>query len=240
VTEESTKTDLVDRATALGQPVTGRLIDDWVSLGLLDQPDRRGLGRGKGVRATWPVNQVRLFEQLLAARRSARRVKTLCNIPVWTWLTWGDSYVPLRQAKRATETWVLGSGTTPWGHAKSAACAAAGAFPTTVSAKQRRAVERFLTDAVERGRLDEVRLSQVLHDVPEAADHVRVLKARFAAVGQIRSVRDETYLDARAAYLSLSPPRRLGDEGLQERVTSACLDLVTLIGFEIRERRRPN
>jgi hypothetical protein len=37
----------------LGLAATNRLILDWVDLALLDQPERRGLGRGKGSVTFW-------------------------------------------------------------------------------------------------------------------------------------------------------------------------------------------
>jgi len=232
VTDGATKADLVALAAAVGRPVTPRLIDDWVSHGLLDQPVRRGLGRGRGSVAGWPPNQVKLLERLLRARATARRVKTLCNIPVWLWLAWGDEYVPLRQAKKALTTWAQGSSTTPWGHTRTAAQAAAIGLPSSVGAKARRMVGRLLTEALERGTLDEVRLVQTLAKAPDAESLVRVLRARFTALEAISSIDDDTYLEARASYRALNPPKRAGDPDLEERMTNACLDLLTLIGFE--------
>jgi hypothetical protein len=88
-----------------GAPVSGRLVTDWVEKGLLDRPEVRGLGRGKGTSATWDQNQLRLFVSLLKQRQHARRAATLCNIPVGLWLMFGDTYVPLRQVRRAMGTW---------------------------------------------------------------------------------------------------------------------------------------
>jgi hypothetical protein len=239
VQKAATKADLVSQAAALGHPVTPRLIDDWVSLGLLDQPVRHGLGRGRGSVSTWPASQVQLFERLVRARATAHRVKTLCNIPVWLWMAWGDEYVPLRQTRKALTTWAQGSSRAPWGHARAAAQAAGNALPSSVGAKARRMVVRLLTEALERGILDEVRLAQTLADAPDAEGHVRVLRARFAALRTIASIDHDTYLEARASYRALKPPTRPGDPDLQERVTSACLDLLTLIGFELRRSPGP-
>lgn len=234
----ATKAELVLLAAGLGRAVTPRLVDDWVSLGLLDRPIRRGLGRGRGSVSGWSVNQVNLFEQLLRARGTARRIKTLCNIPVWLWMAWGDDYVPLRQTRKAMATWAEGSSRTPWGHARAAALAAAGALPSSVGPKARRAVVQLLTEALERGALDEVRLSQTLSGASEVDDRIRILRARFDALSAISSLPDETYLEARASYRALKPPTRSGNQDLQERITSACLDLLTLIGFERGRRAR--
>jgi hypothetical protein len=100
-----TKAELVTVATDAGFSASGRLIADWVTLGLLDRATKRGLGQGKGTASTWPDQQLKLFLALLNQRETVKRIATLCNIPVGVWLWWGDSYVPTRQARRALETW---------------------------------------------------------------------------------------------------------------------------------------
>jgi len=84
---------------------SSRLMTDWVAIGLLDSPDRHGLGRGKGISATWPDQQRQLFLTLLDKRPDVTEIATLCNIPVFVWLWWGDDLVPRRQALRALTTW---------------------------------------------------------------------------------------------------------------------------------------
>ena len=234
----ATKAELVAMSIRLGRPVTARLVTDWVSLGLLDRPVRHGLGRGGGSEAYWPENQVRLFERLLRQQTTAHRVKTLCNLPVWQWLAWGDAYVPLRQTRRAMATWATGSATTPWAHARAAGRAAAEALPPSVTPKARRQVTQLLVEALERGTLDEARLTQTLERFDEADDHLRALRARYAALAALARVSDDTYLEARAFYRSLKPPMRSGDPDLQERAAGACLDLLTILGLELREARQ--
>jgi hypothetical protein len=97
--------DLIKGAERTGFSATPRMVQDWVELGLLGQPERHGLGRGKGVSATWSENQRGLFLTLLDHRQRVGRVAVLANIPVWTWLYFGDSYVELRQVRRALKTW---------------------------------------------------------------------------------------------------------------------------------------
>jgi hypothetical protein len=99
------KADLLDAAQTQSTPATGRLITDWVSLGLLDKPAARSLGRGKGVERIWPENQRKLFLVLLNKRREVRHIAALCNIPVMLWLYWGVEYVPVRQVRRALKTY---------------------------------------------------------------------------------------------------------------------------------------
>jgi hypothetical protein len=96
--------DLVRRAAAAGFEIKPRLITDWASIGLLDHAEPRGLGRGKGKSYTWPAEQAGLLLTILQKRETVSRI-TLLNIPVATWLIWGDQYTPLRQAKRALATW---------------------------------------------------------------------------------------------------------------------------------------
>jgi hypothetical protein len=116
-----TADDLCRTAQAAGFATSKRLVIDWASLGLLDQPTRRGLGRGKGTIATWPDSQCKLFLALLEKRRSVERVAPLCNIPVWIWLWWGDAFVPLRQVRRALRTWGESAGSALWGKARAKA-----------------------------------------------------------------------------------------------------------------------
>lgn len=101
------KEDLLKAAVELGHPVSDRLLDEWVKAGLIDQPRRRGLGRGRGIEATWPESQLRLFRTVLGKKYSDRvkRIPTLCNIPVFIWLYWGEEFVPTRQVRRALGTW---------------------------------------------------------------------------------------------------------------------------------------
>lgn len=109
-----TKTDLLTAAEQRGHGVSERLVHDWVELGLLDRPDRHGLGRGKGIVAVWPDEQRQLFLALLAKRREGVGVGDLCNVPVWGWLWFGDRAVPLRRARRALRTWCRGATGAPW------------------------------------------------------------------------------------------------------------------------------
>jgi hypothetical protein len=104
-TNAYSKAELVKAAKDAGFTASGRLITDWVTLGLLDRATKRGLGKGKGTSSTWPEEQRNLFLVLVEKRETVKRIATLCNIPVGIWLWWGDRYVPTRQARRALETW---------------------------------------------------------------------------------------------------------------------------------------
>src|SRR5712692_2245104 len=102
--------DLVREAHERGfKEVKPRLVVDWVQLGLLDKPTKTGRGKGGGrgtKKGVWPQHQADLFFSLLDQhRRQAKRIPTLCNIPVFVWLWWGDEFVPVRQVHRAMLTY---------------------------------------------------------------------------------------------------------------------------------------
>jgi hypothetical protein len=99
--------DLLKDARRAEYEASRRLVTDWVSLGLLDSPTRRGVGRGKGTtKGIYSANQRQLLMTLLQHRARGSRIAELSNIPVALWLYWGDTYVPLRQTKRALNTWI--------------------------------------------------------------------------------------------------------------------------------------
>lgn len=105
---EYTKKELVSIAQANGYEIapTGRLIIDWVELGLLDSPTRKGRGKGQGWIATWPENQLRLLLFLLYLRVNEKwDIGRLCNVPAWYWLERGDNYASLGQVRRVLKTW---------------------------------------------------------------------------------------------------------------------------------------
>jgi hypothetical protein len=241
VSSGASKTDLIARAAALGYAMTPRRIDDWVSLGLLDRPRRRGLGRGRGSVASWSEHQMKLLEQLVRARTTARRVKTLANLPVWLWLVWGDEYVPLRQARRALGTWAVGSAVSAESQARKAAAGALDQLGQVANQSARRRIRTLLTDALATGRLDEARLRQAAAriDVPDLDGLVQILVARYTALRQLGDIPDQTFVSARAIYRSFQSAKRVGDPGLEAAANSACLDLLTTLGFLVREGPSP-
>jgi hypothetical protein len=115
IVEPGTKADLLEDARTAGYEVTSRLITDWVERGLVDQPTRRSKGRGRGsAAALYTANQRNLFLVLLHQRTGITNIASLCNLPVWLWLGWGDEYVPLRQVRRALATWTAKYGKPGW------------------------------------------------------------------------------------------------------------------------------
>jgi hypothetical protein len=121
-----TTAQLVSGAAGAGFGASARLVRSWVQVGLLDQPTVRGLGRGRGVTATWPRAQADLFLDLLEVRGQGASLVELCNLPVWVWLRQQDEAVPLRQVRRALSTWVRHAAHPPWSATQTSAARVVG------------------------------------------------------------------------------------------------------------------
>jgi len=106
ITEPGTITDLVNDAALAGYQANARLIRDWTQAGLLDYPQKRSAGKGHGSRpALYPANQ-RMMLLTLLHHRPGNGISSIARIPVGIWMYWGDQYVPVRQVRRAMNTWV--------------------------------------------------------------------------------------------------------------------------------------
>ncbi len=264
---EYKKKDLILVAQERGFDVTARMIDDWVSIGLLDRPNKRGLGRGKGILATWPENQHQLLMTLLLKRQEIKKLLTpLFNIPVWIWLEYGDEHVPLRQMKRSLLSWSRAHGyqANSWKHARLSARALLDSFKHKGSTRaDRNALVEVLARASYNGTCDLLELRQSIEKVfsPDGVDRalgprgaqlsidsiVNLVGARFRTIDRIESISDDEFLSARTAYAQATNlywrelPRfasdpEMGDffeiNQVEERLNSACMSLVTLIGLQ--------
>jgi hypothetical protein len=212
-----TRHDLLEAASAAGFSASPRLISDWVELGLLDRPTRRGLGRGRGSVATWPESQRQLFVQLLDQRsKGARRVPTFCNLPVGLWLHFGDEYAPLRQVRRALRTWAAkgtaGTYRSPRAAEQSASELVAWLSGGAVTPRQHRALSKTLgriTFQIAIGKhYSHAELVQVVADTIRAANaavpaeelaegFARGLAARVRAITNLETIPDEIFETAR-------------------------------------------
>lgn len=252
-----TKQELIDVASAQGFKLTGRRIHDWVEVGLLAGPKRKGLGRGRGTACTWPDNQLRLLLTLLYKRENETgEIGTLANIPVWLWLEWGESYAPLSQVRKALATWK-----------------ARYIAPRSLI-KRRRAARQFteildhiitrksdrkelidkLADMQFRRKIDEGVLREWFRKVCGPINlglvclSVDLIKARYLALNNLESFSGEEFEQARRHYVAsvidywrtypeLSKLPQIGRrlEGRkkddQERVNNACLSLITELGM---------
>lgn len=215
------KQDLVREAKNHGhRRVSTRLVDDWVALGLLDRPARQPLGYGRGsAPAHWPDEHRRLFLELLQKRDEGAPIAALCNIPVGLWLWWGDTYVPLRQVRRALQTWAKAAGYPPMGRARVDMRRLAGDWGhPEARRKDRRAFEEALYPMVCSGRVDAAVLLPLVERVfdPKGTGvprgpiggqltpdgYVRLLQARVDALTRLEAFDDHHFEHARMAYLA--------------------------------------
>ncbi len=211
------KAELVVAAKAHGFPVSERLVTDWVSVGLLDRPIRRGLGQGggRGSQARWPENQRRLFLSLLPHRARGAHIAALENMPVWIWLTWGDEYVPLRQVRRALATWGASAKGASWVKARKLARDLVQKLASPNARGTRQLIDVIARSVLtERFNEDEVRsaLRPVLDPKGtgrrrgpagaelDAETYIRVVTSRLVAVRGLDEFPDRAFVDARAVY----------------------------------------
>lgn len=96
---------LLAEAKRAGFKANKALLDRWVTLGLLDHAEPTGRGYKGGVLRTWPETQRQLWLTLLDKHRTVDSPRALANIPTAVWLIWGEAWAPLRQIRRALETY---------------------------------------------------------------------------------------------------------------------------------------
>jgi len=168
-----TREDLVADAHATGHEITVRLITDWVSRGLLDQPTRQPKGYGRGSdKGLYSENQRRLLLSLLD-KRASNHLRSLARIPLFVWLYWGDDHVPTRQALRALTTWVDDFRTSKEAASQAARLIIGQVDHPLASAEARRSLLELLTESAYCGRVDEPRIRQAVHAVFEP-EHVLI------------------------------------------------------------------
>lgn len=254
--EAYSKSDLLGEARRRGYHVTSSLFDDWVGHGLLDRGAARGRGQGRGKDYRWSVGQRELFVLLLKKRRSVARIRPLANVPVWIWLVRGDDWIPLRQVRRAMETWAEVSRPSPRHDYRAAATSlvATLARPDASQAACRTLVEALVESARTR-RFEPGLLDPLLTGVVGAPDATAQLDgprtSRLLALGiearlRFHEANDEAFRWAQAVYrytrarygqerATLAVDPRFGslhaDGGLEATVNEACQDLLRLIGF---------
>ncbi len=217
-----TKVELLEAAREKGFSPSARLIADWVGLGLLDQPTKRGLGKGRGTTATWPDQQLQLFLVLLNKKRETKLIPPLCNVPVGVWLYWGEQYVPIRQARRALTTWANGRArATSWRAALGTGRQLADDFahPQATKAARERLIE-LVAQAAYGKPFNGIEILGAFREVFDPANqgrtvgpaaaaftpehYVWITEARISAVAALRDhqLDDDAYRWARGEYLT--------------------------------------
>lgn len=261
-TARFTRDDMITQANAIRPGATGRLITDWVESGLLDHPRKPGLGRGAGSQpGTWPIQQLKLFVTLWGKKPEAT-IAELCNIPVYLWLFWGDEFAPLRQVRRAMNSWLARLRHVPIRAADEAAAHILGIVDQGRPTKAKRDFLSYALRAVP-ADLDEARKQLVgksraprADTTPEAGRTVevdpelimRLLTGRVTAEGQLDDLPDELFewarffnLYAEAQYRQEQP--MLGADSRHGRlfpqrrhddmIKYACANLLTLLGASL-------
>lgn len=257
-TREWTNQDLVDGAAERGYSLDERVIVDWTQKGLLDQPQRRGTGRGSaaGVR---PESQAELLWALLKHRHTVRKLTTLANIPVFVWLGWGDRHVPIRQVRRAMHTYCEANVSAPGTRARESALEhlrklglentpkrvrdELTAVITAMSATPLASIDPFV-DRFHKALMATVAPEGTSFDVPYVENVIWLIDARLRAAVAFRERTDEhVYPDRFLEQLQLvyrqtaieleATLRRTPQEFLQAKGNNACLDLLTMIGLDL-------
>jgi hypothetical protein len=220
ITDPGTINQMAADAAAAGHQVTIRLIRDWTEAGLLDYPQHRPAGKGRGSRqALYPANQRNLFLTLLH-HRSGNGISSLARIPVGIWMYWGDGYVPVRQVRRAMDTWI-GDPRASLRRARETAREMARQLDSPAATPAaRHELREALADLAYTGRADLERLERAVTDVfdagfrtlhravghpaaPAMTDSViMLLKARLKAVDLLKTgqVTDQDFYAARHSH----------------------------------------
>lgn len=242
--------------------VSERLVTDWVDKGLLDQPERlsRGRGGGAGARYEWPESQRDLFLLLLSKRGQVKRLAGLCPIPVGTWIYWNESWIPLRQVKRALRTW--------WDAASDAgrlershrgARVVVNSLVPNDDRKLKSALRKAVSDGIFAGGFDPERLRPLVEEIVQvihggsygpfantADELVRGLRAMSEAVARYDELTDAHFEEARArhrlavlsyvrdfARLRADPEfgSSFEDPNIEFLMNNACRDLLLELGM---------
>lgn len=243
--EGFTAEELIDLARGQGFDISNRLLVDWVRRGLLDRPVKTGLGQGGG-RGTapgrWPDAQRQLLLALLKQRQTVHHVIPLCDLVVGTWLYFGDEVVPLRQARRALETWARFYRRGSRRRALKSAREFVGQIaPPSASRKNRQALVEVLATAGFRGRIERgemvAALDRVLslrdespHTGPTAEVLADVISARFEGANRLDEVSDDVLRTVRSELNWFAQKAALDTKRLIGR---ACLDVIAGIGFRL-------
>jgi hypothetical protein len=254
-----TKAEMLRASEERGLPANTALFDRWVALGLLDSAESRSRGRGGGVWRTRAEGQLQLWLLLLSQRqRGARSPRVLANVPVGLWLLWGEDYAPVRQVRRALETFAEVGRSAPRHDYRASARTLVRDFAApSADHRAKEALVDLLVDSARTGTLDEAELERLLiavvgpSDPSQQADGPRVagiLRAQFTARTRFASFEDYHLRWARAMYLFASEDysrarpalaadprfgRTHGPYDLEHVLNRACQDVLLILGISL-------
>jgi hypothetical protein len=251
-----TQQQLLDVARSRGHKVSQGLLEKWVGYGLLDRGTQHGRGKGRGALFLWSGNQLELLLALLTKRLEVSRVRVLLNLPVGVWLYWGDDYIPLRQVRRAMESWADVGRKHPHHDWNGMAKRVVEGIASTDSRRQDKEVAADLIVGLARERSGDMsELVEALEplvgpdnpslftDAPRVAQS---LVAQVTALDQIQAMPDEVFRWARAMMLvsqaiyQHEQPRLASDPRFgslhptptfEQLVVGACSHLTTVLGL---------
>lgn len=142
VTPRFRRADLVRDAVALlGHPVTSRRLTDWVELGIVPAPRKRGLGRGSGTASGWSDFGHGFWLDMLRKREQGEDIAGLTNYVLALWI-YGRVPLELSQVRRALHTWATRRSQARSGHLTKSATITVARYmhPGSTTADRRRLV----------------------------------------------------------------------------------------------------
>ncbi|MHB8459733.1 MAG: hypothetical protein ACYDAK_02955 [Candidatus Limnocylindrales bacterium] len=132
---------LRDAAALIGQQVTSRRLTDWVELGIVPAPIKRGLGRGRGITSGWSAFGHDFWLDMLRKRGQGEDIAGLTNYVLGLWVYYRVP-VEASQVRRALHTWATRRSRSRTGHLTKSATIAVERYihPGSKAADRRRLI----------------------------------------------------------------------------------------------------
>jgi hypothetical protein len=105
---------------SVGDSDPDRRLTDWVELGLVPGPRKRGLGRGRGTVSGWSEFAAGMWRTQLKLRSAGLDIASLCNTTVGFWI-YEISPIETTQVSRALHTWAVRRTSRRSGHLRASA-----------------------------------------------------------------------------------------------------------------------
>lgn len=253
-----TRTAFLSELARRGYARSPRWHESWIELGLLARGTPAGR-KGGGVSYTWPAVQVEHACALLKKADESVALGALTKYVVWTWLWWGDDWLPFSQVPRAMRTWAKAERNGAMVHIRESAIEFANSFAHKHGTGKRRLVRALaqfpangdpetLRDALQ-SVMDPERLGQPRGPAGAAVTvdgFLRLISARQVAVSNLAKYREAHYRAAanlyrreRVEYATLVTTFALDKDlgklhrqmTLGELADTACVDLLTCLAI---------